>query len=574
MPRVRIAIAAMFCTALALASHDSLLACTAFCAAGNGQVLVGNNEDWNNPRTKIWFVPATPGSFGRLYVGFDDLWPQGGMNEHGLWFDGFATAALRAAGSSHLPGYQGNLVDKAMAECRTVEEVIRLFSLYNRSFLTRSVLMFADASGDAASIEPDAIVRKTRRHFVQTNFHQSLSLADEEDGRFRTATSMLEQAGDEISVDLFRRILAKTYQKGGAPTLYSNLYDLKARTMHLYFFHDFERAVTFDLAEELKKGKRVLDIPALFPPNAAAEAFAATRRETGGGVPVAAVIPAIALLAVGVVGLAVFAWIRTGTRLRIGLAALAGLCVLVVGGVMLTLNTHRQASDAWIEFAIGPASGENASISTSGIHANGITLKAALATAYDVPAVRIIAPGWLTQTRYSIKADVGANASDKFRSVLQEELKNRLGLESHFEVRPFDVFVLTAKGAPRLERSAGSRARTWIQKTDVQMQDVSMKGVVSALQSILGKPVIDETGLTETYNIQFEWRENRVESVTAVLRDRFGLQLTAANRQMEALVVDSIHRDVSMVLLAQVGRMTRRAPPELREQIARVFSIR
>jgi hypothetical protein len=36
--------------------------------------------------------------------------------------------------------------------------------------------------------------------------------------------------------------------------------------------------------------------------------------------------------------------------------------------------------------------------------------------------------------------------------------------------------VLSAKGNPRLERAEGSRARTWIQRSEVQMQDVSMKG--------------------------------------------------------------------------------------------------
>ena len=90
---------------------------------------------------------------------------------------------------------------------------------------------------------------------------------------------MLERAGDEISIDLFRRILAATYQNGGSPTLYSNIYDLRSQTMSLYYFHDFEHVVTFDLADELKKGERVLDIPSLFPRNADAETFAARRGE-------------------------------------------------------------------------------------------------------------------------------------------------------------------------------------------------------------------------------------------------------------------------------------------------------
>ena len=148
-----------------------------------------------------------------------------------------------------------------------------------------------------------------------------------------------------------------------------------------------------------------------------------------------------------------------------------------------------------MQFSIGPASGRSASISTNLIRSNGITLKGALATAYDVPAVRLIGPQWLADTRYSINAVVGIDESDAFRTILQQELQNRLRLETHFEVRPFDVFVLTATAAPRLERAVGSNLRVWINDRNVEIQDASMGNLASALQNILGKPVIDETGM-------------------------------------------------------------------------------
>src|SRR3954470_12104789 len=144
------------CCALTLARSTTVDACTAFCAAEGGRVLVGNNEDFDNPRTRLWFVPATGEAYGRMYVGFQDLWPQGGMNERGLWFDGFATPAIGPAGPT-LPRFAGNIVDHAMAHCTTVEDVIDLFSHYDRGFLVEGILMFADASGDAVSIERNAI---------------------------------------------------------------------------------------------------------------------------------------------------------------------------------------------------------------------------------------------------------------------------------------------------------------------------------------------------------------------------------------------------------------------------------
>ena len=568
---VRIAVVGLLCGVVAAAGHQVALACTAFCAVGGGQVLVGNNEDWYNPHTRIRFVPAKAGSYGRLYVGFDDLTPQGGMNERGLWFDGFAAPPVGAGPSSELPHFQGNIVDVAMAECATVEEVIRLFSQYNRAFLSDAILMFADASGDAVSIERNAIVRKTSRHFVQTNFHQSL--ASNPDGRFVTATGMLEGAGDAISVDLFRKILAATRQKGTYPTLYSNIYELRSRTLHLYHFQDFERVVTFNLAEELKKGARVLDIPALFPPNAEAEAFAARRRaETAPPGPASTVAPAavVALL----VALGLYGAIRGGRRVRIGLAAIAGVIVAILAVAAIILSVYSSASSRWIQFSIGPASGESASIGPNTINSSGMTLKAALATAYDIPPVRVIGPPWLAQTRYAINASVGIETPEAFRPLLQEELKNRLHLETHLEVRPFDVLVLTAADTLLVERAAGQRPRISLQKTNAQFQEATMKEVASGLQGILGKPVIDETGLAGTFNLEFGWEGERVASVTTTLRDRFGLRLTPATREMEALVVDRVRRDPSLVILEQIGRATRAAPDHVRQQISNAVRVR
>jgi penicillin V acylase-like amidase (Ntn superfamily) len=58
---LRTAIAVIVVGLVAAATETALSACTAFCAATkDGAVLVGNNEDWDNPRTKIQFIPATP----------------------------------------------------------------------------------------------------------------------------------------------------------------------------------------------------------------------------------------------------------------------------------------------------------------------------------------------------------------------------------------------------------------------------------------------------------------------------------------------------------------------------------
>ena len=63
--------------------------------------------------------------------------------------------------------------------------------------------------------------------------------------------------------------------EGDSQTLYSNVYDLTHRRVHVYHFHDYQHSVVFDLTEKLAKGAHSYDLPALFPPNPAAETWAA-----------------------------------------------------------------------------------------------------------------------------------------------------------------------------------------------------------------------------------------------------------------------------------------------------------
>ena len=93
--RVRLGTAALGVGVLAAAAlvSNSASACTACYVAAKGQVLVGNNEDFGNPATRVWFVPRGAGKYGRMYVGFEDLSSQGGVSEKGLWFDAFGLPA-------------------------------------------------------------------------------------------------------------------------------------------------------------------------------------------------------------------------------------------------------------------------------------------------------------------------------------------------------------------------------------------------------------------------------------------------------------------------------------------------
>lgn len=86
------------------------MACTGLVVQDGERILVGNNEDWFNPRTKIWFIQPLNGRYGGVFFGFDDFSAQGGMNQKGLFFDGFALEPKRVKQAETRPRYKGDLI--------------------------------------------------------------------------------------------------------------------------------------------------------------------------------------------------------------------------------------------------------------------------------------------------------------------------------------------------------------------------------------------------------------------------------------------------------------------------------
>ena len=141
--------------------------------------------------------------------------------------------------------------------------------------LTIFQLLIADATGDAAIVEANAVIRKKGDNQLVTHFRQSeTDPAKISCWRYLTARKLLTECQEDRFLCI-RHILAATHQERDYPTLYSNIYDLNARRVYVYHFHDFQEEVVIDLEKELQSMPGVLDLPTLFPPNDAARSFSA-----------------------------------------------------------------------------------------------------------------------------------------------------------------------------------------------------------------------------------------------------------------------------------------------------------
>ena len=251
------------------------MGCTVVYATDGEVAMGGNNEDYGIPFTEIRFIPAQEGQYGRVYFGYENFIWSGGMNDQGLFFDAMAVDQPVQVPREGKPIYEATLSGKALAECATVDCVVELHNQYHTYDTWYFQFLFGDAQGSSVIIEPLSILRNDGGYQVGTNFYQSMTPVGQRTcPRYRTATGLLKNA-DAVSVELMRTVMDATHLEGQSTTLYSNVYDLTNRLVYVYYFHDYENVVVFDLEEELLKGAQTIALPTLFPSNPEAERWAA-----------------------------------------------------------------------------------------------------------------------------------------------------------------------------------------------------------------------------------------------------------------------------------------------------------
>ncbi len=270
------------CSAGPLDVSEAVLgSCTIFTVSRGEKVLFGNNEDYTNPKTFYWVVPAGDGNYGGVYFGFDDLWPQGGINEKGLCYDWNALPVAALNRHSELPAFVAQRIGLgcwALNKCATVEEVIELVKSHSLGSSLKAQVHFADATGNAVVISagPDGELAFTRKppgdgYLVSTNFNRAntRNAYSYPCKRYDTAVEMLEkiEGRSGLTVDYVRSILDAVHVEGPQTnTLYSNIFDLRSGTIYLYHWHQFDEVVTLNVAELLARGSWVQRIAEAFSP--------------------------------------------------------------------------------------------------------------------------------------------------------------------------------------------------------------------------------------------------------------------------------------------------------------------
>ncbi len=246
-------------------------ACTGVFAHDDTRVLFGNNEDWTDPESYIWTLSAD-GAYDRVCLGWGNFFAQGCINERGLCYDGFATVHNPVTSNPMLPDLPQDYLDVIMSNFSTVTEVGDYLLAHNRASMANYQIFFADSTGHsmiaegdslvwtAAIVEGDTVVWGERDWQACTNFYQT----EPEIGgwpcwRYQTASAMLESM-DQLDHDYIRDILDACQQ---SLTQYSNIFDLRHKTLRIFHQGDFSTHVDLTFAramEEITTPMRISDL--------------------------------------------------------------------------------------------------------------------------------------------------------------------------------------------------------------------------------------------------------------------------------------------------------------------------
>ena len=212
------------------------------------------------------------------------------------------------------------------------------------------------------------------------------------------------------------------------------------------------------------------------------------------------------------------------------------------GAACLTLvsaTAFGQAKAAFEVASIRPSAEQTTGVRVgfqatgSQVRVTAMTLKDYLVIAYSLRPQQIEGPDWIGQQRWDVVATIPAGGSEKVLEMLQSLLADRFQLKLHRETKELPVYVLgVSKAGARLTESkpdpnapaappdtvtvtgggnnstigldlGGGKSFT-LADNQIQIRRMTMVDVAEVLTRFVDRPVVDQSGLTKTYDVTLD----------------------------------------------------------------------
>jgi len=179
--------------------------------------------------------------------------------------------------------------------------------------------------------------------------------------------------------------------------------------------------------------------------------------------------------------------------------------------------------------------------------------------AYDIRPYELSTPAWMHEAKFDIVANVPNSATkEQFRLMLQSLLTERFQLKTRRNTKTMPVYaLLIAKNGPKLRENRTDAPVTKVVSTDREVQmtftSASMERLAMQISGVpeVGRPVIDQTGLTGTYDFQLNLAgafrggpdpDSNSASIFTVIQEQLGLKLEPRVAPVAILIIDHAGR--------------------------------
>ena len=209
--------------------------------------------------------------------------------------------------------------------------------------------------------------------------------------------------------------------------------------------------------------------------------------------------------------------------------------------------------------------GQSININPDAFRVGNYSLRALIAFAFDVQDGLISGPKIL-DARYNIEAKApgafpasGYGGVDKTRAMVRNLLTDQFQLKVHRDTQSLPVFVLTTSstGLHMQEARPGEPGPLMsFRPTSIGGTALRMDDFIELLSKRLGRPVLDQTGLKQTYDFKLNWKADSssasgqedkpgadtpnpsTEVLASALQTQLGLTVQLQQRPVEVLIVD------------------------------------
>lgn len=204
-------------------------------------------------------------------------------------------------------------------------------------------------------------------------------------------------------------------------------------------------------------------------------------------------------------------------------------------------------------------------------NAENISLVMLIQWAFEMPETRILgAPAWAKSTFFNIDAAADPSVDRQLHNLTSDQgrrekeqmvrmlLADRFKLVTHSETRELPIYALVvAKGGAKLgpAQASGSSVSTSNGRIEVQMSN-SVAVLAEELSRVVGRDVVDETGINGRYDLKLAWTpDDRASpmsnesaalaadsgpSIFTALEEQLGLKLVPQKGPVQVLVVDHV----------------------------------